>query len=322
MKSHPVLKWGVSLALLAFVLLRADLSALGKMFFLAQPLWLALAVLLTFLTLHLDAWKLSLLMGQRSPGAPAIVSLNYMGSFWSNLLPGSSVGGDLFRIHRLSRAAGSTLSAGAALLVDRVSNLWIHALVLMALFPFYRGIPPKLFPWVLFAGLALLLLVVVPFVLFRWILPLLAKMLGILPVSLGGGEAAREVFKPFVLRLSPRGAVFPAILAHGILLKVAGILIIVCLSRALGGDLDFFQATAAGFVGTLAGFIPFSIGGWGISETAFFLAFRFLQETGERGLGVALGLRFCLLLPSLLGLVIFLREKRRPQELHSRKSTS
>jgi uncharacterized protein (TIRG00374 family) len=127
----PLLKAGVSLALLAVLFSRVDVARLWAVARTASAAWLAVALTLYLMMLLASAWRWGLLLQAQHIRLPfrRLTSSFFIATFFNNFLP-SNIGGDVVRIADTAAAAGSKTLATTVVLVDR--GLGLLGLVLLA----------------------------------------------------------------------------------------------------------------------------------------------------------------------------------------------
>jgi len=135
-----VLKVGVSLALLVYLLSTTDLHALQQRVRTGDTMLLALAMMLYAIILGISTWRWRVLLAAQGFEAPlASLSGSYLiATFFNNFLP-SNVGGDVIRVRDGSRLTGSTAMSLAVVAIDRI--LGLGALYALALAAYLAGGP-------------------------------------------------------------------------------------------------------------------------------------------------------------------------------------
>jgi hypothetical protein len=127
----PALKAIVSLALLAVLFARVDVSRLWSVARTASLPWLVLALGLYLLMIVVSAWRWGLLL--RAQGVHIsnnrLTSSFLVATFFNNFLP-SNIGGDVIRVADTAPAAGSKTLAATIVLIDR--GIGLLGLVLIA----------------------------------------------------------------------------------------------------------------------------------------------------------------------------------------------
>jgi uncharacterized protein (TIRG00374 family) len=300
-----VLKLGVSIALLGYLLSTTDLGALTRRFRSGDTLLLALAVLLYTAILGLSTWRWRLLL--RAQGFPAPLgrlSASYLvATFFNNFLP-SNIGGDVIRVRDGSRLTGSTTASLAVVAIDRI--LGFGALYVLALLA-YMLAGPSLRDLVgartvlvalalVFGGLA--------YIFFR---PGIARRLMAL-TRLSGVPWAQERFETVQAAVhvyrERMGAVW---MAFGGSVGLQAI--VVCYYYTVAHSLRIPLPLSACFLivplCTLVQAVPISFNGWGIRETVFSVYFGQLGLPRESALAFSLMGAGLIVLLSLSGAIVW-----------------
>jgi len=120
------LKLAVTAALLAWLLGRADITAIGDALVGAKPGWVLAAFALHFVGLLISAVRWHLLLRAQGAEVPlAFLARSLLvGTFFNNFLP-STVGGDLMRARDTAAQAGSGTGALTVVLVERASGILV-----------------------------------------------------------------------------------------------------------------------------------------------------------------------------------------------------
>jgi len=118
------LKIAVSVGLLIFLLSRLNRAELLDQVTRAQPLWLALALVLYFVAILLGVfkWRLLVRVQRLEASYGDLAAYTFAGLFLGNVLP-SNIGGDVVRAYALARAAKRTEAAITSVVVDRLMGL-------------------------------------------------------------------------------------------------------------------------------------------------------------------------------------------------------
>ena len=126
-----LLKVGVSVGLLAVLASRIDLGQFWNSTHTASPAWLAVSLVLYFVTLLVGAWRWQILLRAQNVSLPgtSVLASALVASFFNNFLP-SNIGGDVVRIRDTAKAAGSKTLATTVILIDR--GIGVIGLVLVA----------------------------------------------------------------------------------------------------------------------------------------------------------------------------------------------
>lgn len=139
-----ILKIFISLVLLAFIFYTIDTRMLLEVLRNANPGWLALAVVVMFITVIVRAWRWQILL--TSIGVPVslaeLTAIYLIGFLFNNLLP-SGLGGDAIRgveINRYSERVSDTITS---LVVERFLGLFaLQTIALIALVTNWGTVPP------------------------------------------------------------------------------------------------------------------------------------------------------------------------------------
>src|SRR5262245_19943004 len=125
------LKLAVSVALLAWLFSRVDMTALWATARRASPSWMAIAYGIYSLNVLLSVWRWWLLVEAQELDVPfkTLTASMLVALVFNNFLP-SNIGGDVIRISDTARAAGSKTLATTIVLVDRTMGMM--GLVLVA----------------------------------------------------------------------------------------------------------------------------------------------------------------------------------------------
>ena len=141
-----LLKAGLSLALLAFLLTRVDLRATVGAFRGAETRYLLAALALYLAGVPLRAYRWQGLLSAIRVSVPLrrLTSLYFVGTFFNNLLP-TGVGGDVIRAYELSQDGAGAAAAASTVLADRATGLLVLlAMALVSTVFGYRLISPNL----------------------------------------------------------------------------------------------------------------------------------------------------------------------------------
>ncbi len=300
------LRIAVSFAMLGVLLWRApdfELRDLVPTWSAETAVWLAIAAVLTFGGIVLSAlrWQQVLhALGLPSKLRP-LVTLYFAGQFVSNVLP-TTIGGDVLRVSRLSKANGDTPDTFASVVLERLTG-WL-VLPLITLFGLLVN------PGLRELGRATVLAAVIA-------AATLALLVGVLVAAehprLGGRFQAREGWTRFIgavhvgvdrLRRDPRAAL--SVLGAGLLYQFVLCVAALAAAEALGLSdvgltvlLAFFPAVL------IAQVLPIGISGLGVREGAIVVFLTPLGVPAEQAIALGLLLYLLNLAVSLLGAPAF-----------------
>jgi uncharacterized membrane protein YbhN (UPF0104 family) len=286
--SSFVWKFAVSVAILAFILNRVDIDAVGRAIARADASYLSLALLLSFLMVVADAllWRSGLRsLGHSISRAPALLYA-IVGCFFGSFGP-SAIGADLFRAVQMRRLGVSIGTAVHAVVVTRLASFASLLVVIAFGLPFASTYHLQIGDKYLFlstlligiAGLCTLLLLDVGYarirLLSRW--PFLGK---IADLSRGLSAALTDpVNAPMIWAASTS--------TH--LLRIA---IFAALAAALHVDVPISTFFAFVPIAMLIAMVPISFASWGIREASLIFLLGLADVSAEAALStsVAFGL--------------------------------
>ena len=287
------------------------LEQVGRQLGGARPGPLALVFALTFAAIVVCALKLYLLVRAGAPGARflGVLRAYYIGAFFNNFLP-TSIGGDVVKVHRLSRQGVPLAHATASVVVERgagaivligaagaVAALWGGLLERLDLAP--ARWPLAAFCAALFVALALV------YALWR------GRLKGWLEARREGrlaGKLYGFVGSFYLFRNNPGVVAWALALSAIFYLLVAANLFLVC--AAIGAPLSAADAAGLTPLSRVPEVLPVSLGGLGIREGALTWCLSRLGPTAAQGAGAALLLRFINWLHSAVGGLLYSRAER------------
>lgn len=144
--STNLLKVGLSLGLLAFLLARVGLGVTVEALREAEPGYLLAALALYLIGVPLRAYRWQGLLSALRISVPLarLVSLYLVGTFFNNILP-TGVGGDVIRAYELTKDGAGAAVAASTVLVDRASGLLVLlAVALISVIFGYRLVSPDI----------------------------------------------------------------------------------------------------------------------------------------------------------------------------------
>jgi uncharacterized protein (TIRG00374 family) len=301
-----VLKIGVSLTLLAYLLRTTDLQAIEERVRTADLVDLLAAVLFYTANLALAAWRWRLLLGGVGYPAPMrqLTASYLIATFFNNFLP-SNIGGDIVRVRDASRLTGSTTASLAVVGIDRI--LGFGALYLLAAVAFVAA--PPMVRELAGARAVLLLLAVVfsglAYVFFRpgtarWLMKL--SRLDSLDFARERFLVVQEAVHCYRKRM---GLIWAAGLAS-VAIQVLVVLYFLAIARALQIPLDSGTAFLMVPLCTLVQTLPVSFNGWGVRESVFVLYFAQVGLSRPSALAFSLVGAALVVLLSLSGAVVWM----------------
>lgn len=303
--SSHFLKTAVSLALLAAVFAWIDPARLLARLRHVDAGLLGLAMALNIVLLALNAAKVRLLFPEPRPAFAGTLGVNLLGAFFGTFLPGGA--GEVARWAYLARGSGSRGRALAAILIDRITGLWIQmAMALAAWIAIGRG-TASLGVAVPAALILLAATLVASCSLYRGASGLAQRAAAWHARRRKRSDAPAADFGGALAELlsAPRRLLSVLALAGLSQFLVLGMFLL--LDRALGGNLDAGRAILYLFCHTLIVLVPVTLGNWGLSEGALGLLYRYGGAAGETGVLLSLLIRVMSLPAALAGGLLFLR---------------
>jgi uncharacterized protein (TIRG00374 family) len=303
-------QWVLSIALIAFLALKTDLPSLWKILSSVNLYPAIIAIGLGVLTHYLNAVKVFHILPDEHPLSKGrLTAINFAGTFLNNLLP-TRIGGDVARIFFINKKLSSKRISIAVVLIDRLSGFVVQTMLVLFSGAFLSG-PILSVHSKVFCGVSLCLLCCAVFLPRLYGVPFVKKSasalmrLRYIAVAIKPHEA-RVFLKSFFT--SP-GRIAKTLFA-GIVFQCCVIASVMELTTAFGGTISFFESAWVSFAGTIACFLAPSIGGWGVMEGSFTYLYRYLHLQGSVGLAVSLGLRITMIIPSIIGWVVFIRSEK------------
>lgn len=272
-----------------------------------DPLMLVSGVLLILAGHALNAWKINTLLGARRMPIGSLLVINLVGSFFQSVLFGV-LSGEAFRIYSLKEKTGSLACSVSAVLVDRTTGFLTQCVVavfavifLVRQFGCSSGMISALIALSTFA-LVCTVVLAVQYAGPGWIPgPLYRRLVRIFPV--------------FFNTLSPSVSAqmrhhLPAVLCIGILYHATTVVAILVATTGLGGRINVAESALLSALSAMAGILPLSANGWGLTEAVYSAAFQQFQSGKEMGMSVSLLIRAMVLVPAIAGWIPYLIRKK------------
>ena len=301
--ARRLLRLAVSLSILAALLAWVGPRSLLESLAQATPGWVAAGVALALLANSVCAWRwraLARRLGHEvTPGWAWVAYLR--GQALNAVLPGATVGGDVWRAWALHRAGMPLARASASVVLDRLSGLW--ALVLLGgavLLPaLMAGLPPGAWP-----GLQALAT------------PALAGLLGVATLALAlaplallrAGARVPWARRPWwrgwreLAQRDPVG-LWAQQLRLSLVAQAATVAALAAAARALDLPLAWWWLVPAATPIFIAAALPVGLGGWGTREAAAAAVLGLLGVPAAQAVAVSVLFGLYPLLQAPLGLL-------------------
>lgn len=298
-------KVGVSLALLGYLLVTADLPALLQRVREGDMLLLVLAVVLYSGMTLLSMWRWRVLISAQGYPAPLLhLSASYLvASFFNNFLP-SNIGGDIIRVTDSSKLTGSKTTSLVIIAVDRI--LGFGALYALAATAYVVGGPAVRHlagARVVLLGLGALF-TILTYVYFR---PGTARTL-MARLGLARFPWIQERFEVVQAAVHVYRQDLRAVLAAfgaSVALQTLFIYYYYLVARSLRIPLPLSACFLMVPLCTLVQTVPVSFNGWGIRESVFIYYFHQIGLPRDSALAFSLVGAGLMLLLSLSGAVVW-----------------
>ena len=310
MKRHLTLlaKLAVMAVLLAVLYRNVDVPAFMTALVGLRWGWLPLIYALFLMNTTLSTWKWKMLLASDGVSVPlsSLLSSYLIGTFFNLFLP-SSIGGDSYRVVDASRHGGAAKSF-ASVFADRLTGflaLAIWGLLFSAIG--WSRLPDKRILWLPVLVFGLMAGLVFALVQRTW----LAAVLRAFRIDrLKKIDAFLHRFLDSMAGYHANRALLAKVFSISLFFQMMAIVIIFCISQALGWQVPFIYFSIFVPLITLGEALPISIFGIGVRDSLYVFFFAQGGATREQALSMALVYVLITLVYSLLGGVLFLL--RRP----------
>ncbi len=309
----PLLKLGVTVALIAFLAVSVNLASLADVLAHVQLLPLLLALALYFFAIVIGALKWQLLVRAQGIDAPvgALLSFALVGLFFGNVMP-SNVGGDVVRAYDLARATrGRAEAAAISVLVDRLLGMITNlcAAVIMAI------LVAALLARAEIAGLAFIAVVVsavfvcgLALLFSRRVSRRLAFLFERRPLARVRPLALKIYHALQVYRFRYRALALNIFLSATIMVLTAFVWYTVGLAVGID-NVSFFDFLVFNPLIAFVTLIPISLNGWGTKELTAVFFFGLIGVPQAQALSMSLLFHLIIVATSLPGGVLWLRAR-------------
>jgi glycosyltransferase 2 family protein len=305
------LRFGLSVALVAFILHKIELAAMGRVLASARPELVVVALIAIFLERVVMAWKWRLLLAAKGlrVSLPRVLKIVYLSNFIGAFLP-SSLGVDAVRSYSLYRHGTALSESVSSMLVDKVLALAAMIAVPVMVVVFMPGalFDPAVRGAVLAiaAGFGAILLVGLNRRLMHAVLSLGGRLPGVLSAPSIWRRAA-TLYGTFHGYMAHKGALVAAF-AGSLVFQGLRVLGVVALGVSLGLDLGLAAYLVYVPLIIMLTMLPISVGGFGVREGAFIYFFVGAGVPAESALALSILLYLVSLLSVLPGGVVYLSQ--------------
>ncbi len=295
-----LVRFFISALLLYFVLKQAGLSEIWKIIRTADLNYMILFILVSPVLIFLSSWKWQVILKAQNINVSVgrLFVLYITGYFFNTFLP-TNVGGDVVRAHILGKAVKDPAKIYSSVFLERFTGLTM--LLFFAIIAFFLGIRELWDKWLILsmlvciAGYVVLLAVIWNPAYFEWI----EKKFNIKVIKTVIQKLKK--FQKATLILKDKKLVLLFALFNSSLFYLFAVLNVYFCSKAFNPDMAFIDACIITPIVLVIAMIPISIGGWGLTEGAYFFTFARMGLGGPLGLTVGLLLRAKLLIIGIFG---------------------
>lgn len=248
-------------------------------------------------------WMLLLrAQGIYKPGFTRLWGLYHIGMFFSNFLP-TEVGGDVVRSYDVGKTSGKQTESLAAVAMERITGFsMVIFLAVVGLFLNWSLAYDLNLTYLIFGLLAASVLTIGLFSnrgFARWI----KKIISFQSFQ-KGIEKLHSLYEAFYL-YKRKNKVFLQTMGISLVFQLYTIWYLFALSRCLDINVSFIQMLLILPAITIISLIPISINAIGIREGAFVYIFTYIGISNEQSLALALVYRIGILIPGLVGGIIY-----------------
>lgn len=306
------LKVVVSAGLIAYLFTRVDLAEVGVLLASARVGHFLLALLLYLAAIALSVVRWQLLLTAQRIRVPLrlLVEYTFVGLFFNNVLP-ASVGGDVIRGYRLARYAHRPAEAAVSVIMDRIVGLLavMASAVCAALLAMRTPVQaelrrPALLAATILGAVSLVFLLLLSRRLQARLEPLFFRWRPLVRLA----PLYRRLSEAFDVYGHSRGALALAF-AMGVVMVFLANLVIWFLAQALGGGISLLHICLFNPLIAFLLLIPVSIGGLGLSQSAYVFFFALVGVSERLALAVSLLLQLIIYVSSLPGGVLWWQER-------------
>ena len=306
MKRHLTLlaKLAVMAVLLAVLYRNVDVPAFMTALVGLRWGWLPLIYALFLMNTTLSTWKWKMLLASDGVSVPlsSLLSSYLIGTFFNLFLP-SSIGGDSYRVVDASRHGGAAKSF-ASVFADRLTGflaLAIWGLLFSAIG--WSRLPDKRILWLPVLVFGLMAGLVFALVQRTW----LAAVLRAFRIDrLKKIDAFLHRFLDSMAGYHANRALLAKVFSISLFFQMMAIVIIFCISQALGWQVPFIYFSIFVPLITLGEALPISIFGIGVRDSLYVFFFAQAGAAREQALSMALVYVLITLVYSLVGGILFL----------------
>ena len=310
--SRPSSKSSISLGLITVALWHVDLAKVAAQLVSANLWYVLAAVLIYTVAIILNGIKWQILLRAQEVRVPfgPVLQFLYTGFFFNNFLP-ANVGGDVIRGYGLARYTDRAADAAVSVVVDRIIGLMAYmstaAVAAIVAVNLTGLVALQQVEWVAFVALAVLAMAFA-LLLSRRLRGLISRLFAwrLLSPLAPLWTRVSDAFNAY--RFKYRALA----LAFGVALMGIACTSLVnwCLSQSMGGQMSLPIIFLFNPLIALVLMVPISIGGIGVSQTAYPFFYGLAGVPAAHALAVSLLMQAVAIIASLPGGVFWLMWKR------------
>jgi hypothetical protein len=297
-----MLRFLLSTVLIVILFWQIGLAKILQFMHQVNLLVVLIALLLTFISIVLSAykWRILILSQGFSPPLKTLTGLYFIGLFFNNFLP-TSIGGDIVRIYELGKKIGHQQYAAASVIAERIiAALSLGLLVAISLFLNYKMTKPFLQP--------ILVFIVVCGLLF-WFFRYLTVSNDFLEKISRQIALAVEPFTKNLASLLQLDFAFLRVMFYSILFHLTVVLINLLLFRAIGAQVPLIYYFIFIPIILALSMLPISFNGLGIREAGYAYFFSKVGLPAAQAVAVSIYFFLVVSIISLIGGILFAIQK-------------
>lgn len=301
---HTLIRVVVSVSLISFLLIRADLSEMWSALE-SAILWLmVIALILSFLRVIVSAYRWQVMLSAKGMRIPlGTLTIYYLvGGFFNLFLP-TVLGGDVMRGYELARSSGKILDSASTVVMERIVGFLALFVICWVSLPFgYRLMAGTSVPYIV-AGASVAFAVLVLSFLNSRVTDRVASLASI--IKRWNLPERIRAFVASLRSLAQSRAVMVKAFLISLVFQFIGILSTYCISEALRLEVPFTYFLIVMPVIWVLMMIPISISGIGVREAAFVLFFTQVGLSDEQAILLSLLFFVLTVVAGLVGGALF-----------------
>ena len=315
-----LLKAGISITFISYLLSSVDYKAVYYSLVSASPLYLLLAFLTLFIGKLISGYRWQLLLSAQGIGLPlrTLVASLYVGQFFNSFLP-TTIGGDVVRAYDTASASKQAERSVVVVFMDRL--IGVLALVFLAVIALIVAtLSGEMVSFYLVPVLIVFLICVFGLVIVLGEknverVGIVLEKIGLVSLADGVGKMGVSVQD---MRNTPR-VLFSAFILSSIL-QINVVIFHFCISLALGLSVPMIYYFIIVPIALTVLILPFSINGIGLREGIFMFLLAGVGVSPPDAIALSLLSFFLILTQAVIGGIIFAFRGEKISELNAQRS--